>query len=137
MIIKRYGMDYDAVKTDYFCMVCGKKNVWTANATDFYEGDDYNCLECGSAWNTKGPNNEVEKQPVIANMTLAEKINWLESQSNEIAFGYDDSGCFWRIQYGPRGCGGMMENFGQKFCSESDVFEEAIDEFIAHLGERS
>jgi hypothetical protein len=66
-------------------------------------------------------------------MTLKEKIAFIMDHCNEVAFGYSDSGCFWRIQHGPRGCGSMMEDFGWTFCSESDDFEEAIDEFLASV----
>lgn len=42
-------------------------------------------------------------------MTLGEKVDWIESLANEVAFGWDDSGCFWRLVMGGRGAGSMLE----------------------------
>jgi hypothetical protein len=68
-------------------------------------------------------------------MTLKEKIQLLQDRFNEIAFGYDDSGCFWHFQYGPRGAGGMMDGVGEKYeALDADDFEEAVDAFLRHLG---
>lgn len=67
-------------------------------------------------------------------MTLADKINALLIRHNEVAFGWDDCGCFWRFHYGPRGSGAMIDGIGHKFSSAPVDFEEAVDEFLAHLG---
>lgn len=66
-------------------------------------------------------------------LTLQHKIDIIMSAFNEVAFGYDDCGCFWRIQYGRRGSGGMIDGIGRKFNSESSDFEEAVDEFMAAI----
>lgn len=67
-------------------------------------------------------------------MTLAEKIEWIREQFNEVAFGWNDSGCFWHFRYGPRGAGDMMEGFGQKFDAlDAESFEEAVDHLLEHL----
>ena len=66
--------------------------------------------------------------------SLADKIAFLENYSNEIAFGYNDSGCFWHFQYGPRGAGNMIEGIGETFSAlDADNFEEAVDAFLEHL----
>lgn len=69
-------------------------------------------------------------------MTLAEKIERLEQYGNEIAFGYNDSGCFWHLHYGPRGTGNMLQGFGKELSAlETDgcTFEEAVDYFLSQL----
>ena len=67
-------------------------------------------------------------------MTLAEKIDWLEEHCNELAFGWNDSGCFWHLQIGPRGAGNMLDGFGRKYSAvEANTFEEAVDYFIARF----
>lgn len=37
-------------KTDYFCMNCGKKEVWDDDCDDFYQGTNFVCFACGSEW---------------------------------------------------------------------------------------
>lgn len=65
---------------------------------------------------------------------LAAKIEYLQNHWNEVAFGWSDAHCVWHFQYGPRGAGSMMEHFGLTFwADDSDTFEEAVDEFLAHL----
>ena len=70
-------------------------------------------------------------------MTLAEKIRLLGEYGNEIAFGYNDSGCFWQMCYGNRGTGSMI------FCcihgclvADTADFEEAIDLFLEEIETR-
>jgi hypothetical protein len=66
-------------------------------------------------------------------MTLAEKMELIEDSFREFAIGWNNSGCFYHFQYGPSGCGNMMEGFGKKFnAHDAETFEEAIDQFIAH-----
>ncbi len=68
-------------------------------------------------------------------MTLAEKVKRLQEASNEVAFGYNDSGCFWSMQYGERGCGSMLEGFGERIHAlDADDFEEAVDYFLQERG---
>jgi hypothetical protein len=68
-------------------------------------------------------------------VTLSEKVELLAQQANEVAFGYNDSGCFWTFHWGPRGTGSMLPGFGQSHPAlEADTFEEAVDEFLKHLG---
>lgn len=72
-------------------------------------------------------------------MTLAEKIEMIQQYGNEVAFGYSDSGCCWTMQYGPRGCGSMMDDFGDEITAtetETAAFEEAIDYFLSELIKR-
>jgi hypothetical protein len=57
----------------------------------------------------------------------------IDASGNEFAMGYDDSGCFWRFYYGNRGAGSMMAGWPQ-FNSESPEVEEALDEYLSHLG---
>lgn len=67
-------------------------------------------------------------------MTLAEKIELVRSSFNEVAFGWNDSGSFWHVHYGPRGTGDMMAGFGRRFDAletETCDLEEALDQFIA------
>lgn len=37
-------------RTRYFCMACGKNNVWDDNDDDQYVGSILHCLSCGSEW---------------------------------------------------------------------------------------
>ena len=69
-------------------------------------------------------------------MTLGDKVELLNNQANEIAFGWNDSGSFWHMRLGPRGSGNMMEGFGRTLsATETGVstFEAAIDEFLRQL----
>lgn len=34
---------------------------------------------------------------------------------NEMAVGWNDSGCFWHVRVGGRGTGNMMDGFGERF----------------------
>lgn len=69
-------------------------------------------------------------------MTLAEKIEVFRGRFNEVAFGWNDSGCFWHFRYGPRGSGNMMDGFGRTFSAvDAETFEEALDALLAHLGD--
>lgn len=71
-------------------------------------------------------------------MTLAEKVELVRSSFNEVAFGWNDSGCFWHIEYGPRGAGNMIAGISGAYCApEEDLgddgacdFEATIDAFI-------
>lgn len=68
-------------------------------------------------------------------MTLAEKIDLFENSANEVAFGWNDSGCFWHFHWGPRGTGDMMEGFGDRYdATEAETFEEALTECLKFRG---
>lgn len=73
------------------------------------------------------------KERAEAKPSLAAKIRQLRKYGNEIAIGYDDSGCFWILHYGRRGAGAMIEGCGLKLRSDEDDFEKAVDEFLAEL----
>lgn len=64
---------------------------------------------------------------------LAAKIRQLRKYGNEIAIGWNDCGCFWTLHYGRRGAGSMIEGAGLVLHSETNDFEEAVDEFLAEL----
>lgn len=66
-------------------------------------------------------------------MTLADKIKQLMKYGNEIAIGYNDSGCFWTLHYGRRGSGAMIDGCGSVLHSEAIDFEGAVDEFLNEL----
>jgi hypothetical protein len=56
---------------------------------------------------------------------------------NEWAQGWDDSGCFWRFQFGGRGCGSMMDGFGEKFDAlEEHTEADARAALLIHLVEQ-
>jgi len=38
------------VKTEYFCMFCGKQSVWEDDCDDFYQGTGLFCTSCLSNW---------------------------------------------------------------------------------------
>lgn len=62
--------------------------------------------------------------------TLSELISEVKDLTNEIAIGWNDSGCFWHIQYGNRGAGNMMEGIGHKI---DGVDGEELEELLAKL----
>jgi predicted RNA-binding Zn-ribbon protein involved in translation (DUF1610 family) len=42
-------------KTEFFCLHCGKKEVWARrDGGDYYQGESYLCSDCGSGWNLPG-----------------------------------------------------------------------------------
>lgn len=67
---------------------------------------------------------------------LATKIFDIEQRFNEFAIGWNDSGCYWWITFGPRGAGHMIHDIGGTFMAETDRFEDAIDLFIEFLKEK-
>lgn len=68
-------------------------------------------------------------------MTLGEKVELLNEMSNEVAFTWNDSGCFWTFYYGGRGTSGLIDACiaGSIHACDADTFEEAVDEFLTHL----
>lgn len=73
----------------------------------------------------------------IAVPTLSELIEAVKNKVNELAIGWNDSGCFWHFQYGERGSGNMMEGFGEKYSAlDSDTLEEAIANLWLKLNKR-
>jgi hypothetical protein len=70
------------------------------------------------------------KSPPVYNPSLPELIEACLRHCNELAMGWSDSGCYWRFQYGGRGCGSMMDGFGKKFQADS---EDSIEDSVALL----
>lgn len=68
---------------------------------------------------------------------LADQITWFQSLGNECAMGYNDSGNFWRFQWGPRGCGSMLEGFGSSYSAldAGEYLSDALAELREHLEE--
>lgn len=69
---------------------------------------------------------------MLSHNSVDQKIAQFAGMFNEVAIGYNDSGCFWHFCWGPRGAGSMMA--GDRFASDSDDLSEALDELLAHLG---
>lgn len=75
----------------------------------------------------------------MSRMTLAEKIEKFRHMGNEVAIGWNDSGCFWHFQWGPRGAGNMMDTdkgFGQRFHAteaEDCSLEAALDALFDYV----
>ena len=70
-------------------------------------------------------------------MSLNDKIKLLGEYGNEIAFGYNDSGCFWHMAYGKRGTGNRIDGCAHDTIdSDFADFEEAVDFFLAELESR-
>lgn len=67
--------------------------------------------------------NDPPIQQDYSAFTVAELGDLISEYCNEWAQGWNDSGCFWQFQYGERGCGNMLEGFGEKF-SALDVDDE-------------
>lgn len=88
------------------------------------------CGKCGAQkYYTQA---EVEAKVAEARVTdKLQNILDLNTTGNEVAIGYDDSGCFWRFCWGNRGAGSMI--VGDKFNSESSELSEALDEWLTHL----
>lgn len=72
--------------------------------------------------------------------SLEQKISYLGQYGNEIAFGYDDSGCCWHFHHGNRGSGSMIDSCECKdspiWATECDTFSEAVDYFLTELEKR-
>jgi hypothetical protein len=48
--IRAYSRTEAWFKTDYFCPICGKKEVWSeAGPGDYYAGPRILCVECGGS----------------------------------------------------------------------------------------
>lgn len=63
------------------------------------------------------------------------KIEQLKEMFNEVAFGWNDSGDFWTIHFGPRGSGSMIEGIGDYFSTgNDDTLEELVDQLIEQRG---
>lgn len=48
-LVKDFGTHQyseEFTKTDYFCPICGLKNVWEGSSPDYYRGVDYECRTC-------------------------------------------------------------------------------------------
>lgn len=43
------------VSTEFYCLNCGKQEVWFCNdGGDYYQGEANLCLACGHGWNLPG-----------------------------------------------------------------------------------
>ena len=68
-------------------------------------------------------------------MSIAQCIELLNNKTNEMAMGYNNSGCFWRVVIGPNGTGAMIEGFGKEFADYDsgeliDALWQAVKEVL-------
>ena len=55
MKIKTSQGEEEWLKTDLFCVDCGRQYVWMCpERDDYYQGEQFICEDCGSSWNFKG-----------------------------------------------------------------------------------
>jgi hypothetical protein len=84
---------------------------------------------------TEYPDKPYLSQQACA-FTVAELGDMIHNNVNEWAQGWNDSGCFYHFQYGPKGAGSMMKTpmFGNKFSAlDSETEADARAEFLIHL----
>lgn len=62
---------------------------------------------------------------------VSEMIEALHKMANEIAIGYDDSGCFWHVAIGNKGTGYMTPGIGERFSGNELPDEE--DDLVGTL----
>lgn len=58
-------------------------------------------------------------------INIGQMIHFLSEYYKEIGIGFDDSGVFWRVKVGRRGCGSMLYGFGTDY--DSNDSEETND----------
>lgn len=68
---------------------------------------------------------EFEKSECLPLLSVGQCIQLLKDHCNEIAIGFNDSGCFWHVHIGPRGTGNMLDGFGEQH-AEPDTGELII-----------
>jgi len=61
---------------------------------------------------------------------IGELIEQLDKHGNEMAIGYNDSGCFWHFRIGGKGTGNMLQGFGRVY-DGNELDDDRLVEVLA------
>jgi DNA-directed RNA polymerase subunit RPC12/RpoP len=65
LVVNQHGSKTTFEKTDYYCMNCGKQQVWEDDCDDYYQGTGMHCTACFSKWQNPSGVNDSENAPKL------------------------------------------------------------------------